>query len=443
MLDCGNGELFDPLDPNDSWDENIADGYWTAVEIELATRRLNDGRFLSPDGSVMPEANARRLRHRILGTYGFHALSRDRVQVPPGRWLIPGLWRWGHIPMLAGNPKAGKTSLLIEMTAALLIPGYRFLGTFEPAELTDDERERGVWLFNAETPAGDFNEGLEAVGLSLDDERLHVVHLEFEGGEASALDLTDPEHYARWEFDLIQCWECQGEDDQAPIAVLVDGLTAILSNDMTRYGTWYHEFRSLMRSLDVPNAIASGHATQAGGHLMGGVEAQAQADGLWTYSSMSADDTTSKRYFSVRPRLGGAAVPRTQIVMEDGRLLAKHRAGLLTPGSVRAAVPVEAVHASANRAGGASKEARAGVLAKLGHAGARGMRSTEITGSGEFGKDRRKALRELEAEKVIASRPEGRGERWWLSNITLDAVPGVATDADSVIIDLSSLREDE
>lgn len=406
-----DGHDYDPFNPLDSWDENFAEGGWSEQEAEQMRQFVVEGTFLMPDGSVMPEGNARRLRHRILGTYNRPPRG---AHVPAVRWLIPGLWPHGHIPFLAGNPKAGKTQLMIELTAALLIPGRRFLGTFEPAELTDEERQQVVWILNAETPADAFNEALEATGLSIDDERLHVEHLELEGG-ASVFDLTDRTNYERWDVHLMDCISCQGLDFEPPMAVLVDGVTAIVGNDVSRYGFWYNDFRTLMRSLDVSNALVSGHATQAGGHLMGGVEAQAQADGLWSYSSASADDPMSPRYFSVRPRLGGAAVPRTRVTLEDGRLVAKR----ITPTEAKAE---GAGSATAARDGDrASTDARQFVLDKLASAGVEGLRTLEITDRGALGQDRRKALHELQVGGAIRSRPEGRGSRWWASTLAPDA----------------------
>ena len=303
-------------------------------QTDQAREIIRDGQFVRDDGTQLEGIAAKRLRDRLLGTYD-HMPKRSRGgngATGPRRMLIPGLWPWGTIPVLGGNPKAGKTTLVADLARALVIPGYRFLGCFDPVEEvrywdgetvdTDHNRERGVVLINAETPAEDMEaaigmdlevkttEGLTSVG-----RWLLIEHLEELGG-ASVFDVTRPEIYDLWAHRLAECFECDGSDDQTPFAVIVDGVTAVLDNDTNRYGQWYAAFRRLMREVDVPNALAVAHNTLSGNHLMGGVEAQAGADGLWTYSSADSDDPGSSRWFSVRPRLGGVVIPPSRVTLD-------------------------------------------------------------------------------------------------------------------------------
>lgn len=279
---------------------------------------IREGTFVQRDGTPLTGRAAQRLRDRLLGTYA-HLPEREtfgsRREAGPRRMLIGDLWPWGHIPVLGGNPKAGKTTLVADLVRALTVPGYRFLGRFEPAELSESERVRGVVLINAETPAEDME---AAIGLD-EEPDLTVYHLEDLGGAAS-FDVTAPDAYDQWAHELADCYQCDGTDDRTPFVVVVDGVTAILGNDTRRYGEWYAAFRALMRECDVPNALAVAHHTLSGDHLMGGVEAQAGADGLWTYSSADCDDPGASRWFSVRPRLGGVAIPATRVALsEEGR----------------------------------------------------------------------------------------------------------------------------
>ncbi|MQA05295.1 MAG: AAA family ATPase [Streptosporangiales bacterium] len=294
---------------------------------------IREGEFTYDDGTPITGRPLQRLRERVLGTYAnlpdkSYLGRRSSAQ---RRMLIPGFMPWGTIPMLGGNPKAGKTTIAVDFATALVMPGYRFLGHFEPAELTEEELGRGLLLINAETPPEDLEAPLdwltEQKVAILDhhlpvSDLLGIEHLEDLGG-AHMFDVTDPALYDLWANRLTECHDCDGMDDWTPFAVIVDGVTAILhaaGKGVEAYGEWYAAFRRLMREIDVPNALAIAHNTMAGSHLMGGVEAQAGPDALWTYSSDNADDPASTRRFSVRPRTGGVAVPPMRVVLNpEGR----------------------------------------------------------------------------------------------------------------------------
>ncbi len=312
---------------------------WTAGgRVKVSPEVIEEGMIFSRD-DITPLAGAalERVRARMLGWYADmprpRTLADSRWNSEPQRWLIPKLLPWETYPMLGGNPKAGKTTLVVDLVAALLVPGRRFLGHFEPAQVTEKEREQGIWLISAEMPSKALE---EALGPELDvdvpisgemvkaSRLLNIDHLEQLGG-AHMFDLTDPEIYERWAHRLIDCDWCDGSDGDdypPPFMVIVDGLTTILQaagKGVEAYGQWYAAFRRLMKEVDVPNALVVAHNTMAGGHLMGGVEGRAGADGLWTYSSDNPDDPRSKRRFGVVPRLGGAAVPLTEVRLVEGR----------------------------------------------------------------------------------------------------------------------------
>lgn len=304
---------------------------------ERMDEKVREGVLTDDHGAPLPEKVARRVRSRLLGTYDHMPApttfgeSRERNR-GGGRWLIPGLWRWGTIPMLGGNPKAGKTTLVADLCAALTEPGRQFLGHFEPVTLTEEERD--IWVINAETHPGDFEEALEEAGLH-EGSQLIVDHLE-ERGSAASFDLTDPQRYDEWAHRLVYCESCDGSDEVPPTVVIVDGVTAILlasGKGTEAYGAWYAAFRRLMREIDCPNALVVAHNTLNGSHLMGGVEAQAGPDGLWSLSSSNSDDPAAPRYFSVNPRMGGAVVPRTRVrLSEGGRLQMGTQAEKAEPG---------------------------------------------------------------------------------------------------------------
>lgn len=312
---------------------------------------IRDGVILTDGGAELSDSIQKRLRGRLLETYGYrftslddhHDRSDDGFQRPTSgrRMLIHDLWPWGTIPMLGGNAKAGKTTVVLDLARALVIPGYRFLDQFGPSTLTEDDlRKGGVVLINAETPPDDFEAELDLEHADGDGPRGFVLveHLEELGG-AHIMDLTDPAIYDMWLLRLSWCDVCDGSDEWVPNVVIVDGVTAILlaaGKSIEAVGLWFASFRRLMRELRVPSALAVGHNTMQGAHLMGGTEAQAGPDGLWTYSSDNADDGNSKRRFSVRPRTGGVLVPPTRVLLDmSGRPVIRQSAGsALTPSAM-------------------------------------------------------------------------------------------------------------
>lgn len=303
---------------------------------------VREGQLFVREGEPMHPTAANRVRDRLL-----NPSLRERGRGPArrdDRWLFDGLWPWGTIPMLGGQPKAGKTSLVIDLVAALTDPDRDFLGRFpsRPLEWVEQRRHNptaywGVTVINAETPPDAFEEALrreltghlgrleeEHGGRCFVSDFVDVFHLEGLGG-AGIFDLTDPDIFDAWMTRLVKCDDCEGADDRLPQVVIVDGLTAILAGagkGPEAYGLWNAQFRRLLRALDVPNGLVVAHNTMQGGHLMGGVEAQAGSDGLWTYAAANPDNPTSPRHFSVRPRLGGVAVPRSRVdLTEEGRLV--------------------------------------------------------------------------------------------------------------------------
>lgn len=269
---------------------------WGTLTPEAAEERraiLADGTFWR-DAEQLTPAQTNYERAKILRTYD--GLPSAFASRPSGavREYIPGLMRHGSIPSFTGPPKAGKSLVVGDLAAALVIDDYRFLDHFEPVNVTPAERARPVVLANAENPEADEHEALLATGLEYHEEpdgysfysdphddngdgtMLFVVHLLGQGG-AGTLDLRNPDVYDWWQFELSDLARRFG----MPLTMIVDGVTAILGSDTTQFGAWNSEFRRLLRSLDIPNGLATGHNGLTTGHTMGGVESMAGQDGLW------------------------------------------------------------------------------------------------------------------------------------------------------------------
>lgn len=423
------GQDYAPFQPGAKW--GAAWDRLSPEEAEKRRRIINDGMLMAPDEGgdyePMDESTAKRVKARLLGTY---------AQMPPAgyapqateRQLIPGLWTWGHKPMLSGQPRAGKSTFVAELLAALLNPGEQFIGHYAPADLTDEERARGVWLINAENPVPEQHAQLEHVGLEsqfYDDPApryysedpdaegwLIVEHLEHLPVGASFFDLRNPVNYDLWanRFMDESCQACDGTDDLAPLVVIVDGLTAILGSDTKAYGEWYAKFRQLMQELGVPNALVVVHSPMNGGEAMNGVESIAQADGTWKYTMGNVHNNDSPRYFSGSRRLTTGGIRGGRVVLDDDGRLRLSAEGKPT----RATATGEPVQEPVVD----SWEAQ--ILERLGEAGAEGVRKTDLTGSGSHGASRRAAVHRLSDRGEIVSREEpakGRGRvstRWYL-----------------------------
>ncbi|QQT70710.1 AAA family ATPase [Brevibacterium casei] len=365
-LDAESGELL------------TADGQALSPEVERQARR----RLLDRFGILEPKGE-----HHFAPLFGQYARETE-----PSEWLIPGLWPSDTIPMLAGNHKAGKTTLVTDLVASLVTPERPFLGRFGPVESAN----RDVYLINAETPSASMRDALIEAGVR-EDAYLTVDDIEQLGGP-HLFDLTIPELYDQWAERLSYCTTCDHDDPEAgvPGVVIVDGLTAILGGETDRYAKWYAAFRRLMFEIGVRNALITGHSTMDGKHSMGGVEMLGGPDGLWTYWTSDPDNPTSRRFFKVQPRLGGAVVPKTEVRLEEGRLTASEST------EDNPSKPEEA-------------DPRTVVVERLRQAQPEGLLTTELTGKGRFGTERRAALKRLSAEGVVTSRPEGRSTRWFLS----------------------------
>jgi len=285
----------------ENYDREIED-----MEPDERLRFGADAVFLDHDGEPLTGAALQRVRDRVLGTYD--ALPpRSGLYRPPSerqeRWLLEGLWPEGTIPILGGTPKIGRSTLVVSLVGALMNSEQKFLGRYSLSpEFIYEEWMRGVVLINAENPVAGLVAALRAA-IGDSEGRFLLENLEQLGGP-QVFDLTVPELYDLWFHRLAECLECDGSDDYTPYVVIVDGLTAILGGTTDRYGQWYAAFRRLMRDLGIPNALVVAHNTLSGGHLMGGVEAQAGPDGLWTYEMGRG----GKRRFSVRERIGGVHI---------------------------------------------------------------------------------------------------------------------------------------
>ncbi|MGR2751495.1 AAA family ATPase [Agromyces arachidis] len=356
----------------------------------------------------------RRARLRRLRTTPVFDPSGSDVATRP---YVPGLWSHGSIPALIGPKGWGKTKLLCELTAALVLPGRRLLDHFEAADLTDAERRRDVWLINSETRPGAVHEELQAAGLAFghrdgvpcyfspelgpDAGVLIVEHLTMSGG-ATAFNITEEEKRRYWEERFI------GYADQLkpPLTVIADGVTATLGNDTGRTGAFASGFRRLLREAGIPNGLAVLHSPMSPSvnTPMGGIESMGEWDGMWIASAATFPvRPATTRWFETLPRIGDPEVLRRRIELREGRLRLIDVASSPDAGS----------QTNATDHGGRRAELRAKLLAAE-----EWLWTKEVCGTGEEYKANKIVLELMEREGEVESRSQGgrnRGYQWRIS----------------------------
>lgn len=412
-----NGTVYDPSSRpgRPGWARS-----WEGLTPQAAEERrsvVSNGTFWR-DAEQLGPAQTNYERAEILGTYDHLPsafASRPDSAVRP---YIPGLWHHHSVPMLGGPPKVGKSLLVCDLIASLVIVGRRFLDHFEPVNVTHEERSRSVVLINAENPEADMHEALKATGLEYDERGdphpfyfdpsqetgsvLFVVHLEASGG-ADTFDLTSRDVYNRWEFELLKLTRASGP----PLTLIVDGVTAILNSDTTRYGQWYSEFRRLLKSVGIPNGLPTGHTGMKNGYLMNGVESMAGQDGLWTYDANEPYvNPRAQRRFRTVARLRAPAIePLPVTASEDGRLRVAPSTVGRTPSQETASDPHDKRRNLRDR------------IASL-TAAQEDAWTKAVCGTGDAYYENKPVLEAMERDGEVTKSPKGRGYVWSL--VTLD-----------------------
>ncbi|TSD12602.1 AAA family ATPase [Curtobacterium sp. KBS0715] len=414
--------------PSDVWGPD-----WREAFAPLQSRSVEEALFRGPlrlGDEPVPKNREDEWRERITGSKKALPIF-DPTQEPPTRAYIAGLMNHGRIPALSGPKGVGKTTFVCQLCAALIIRNRRFLGIFEPAEVSAEERRRDVWLINSETHPSAVHEELQRAGLAfgyregvpcyhdpavLDWEHqgvLIVEHLPRNGGAVS-FDLTDDAKRRLWEERLISF----AARREPPLTVIADGVTAMLGSNTSGYGVWTSGFRRLLQEAGISNGLGVLHSPMSAvgaGRAptpMNGVESMGEWDGIWYFGASSFPVFASTgREFYTAPRMGDPVVLNHRMTMgDDGmmRLVSRDTqpAGRTTSNEADAG-PTE------TRDEGEACDQD--VLTRLTVAGKAGLTGTNLTGHGREGALRREARDRLVEAGLIFSIAEGRGSRWFLS----------------------------
>lgn len=388
---------------------------------ERATRRaqvqaLEDARIIGPTGLELSGKERQRVVDRLLiDTESMRPIFDPTAEGAVTRAYIPGLWNHGTVPAFIGPKGWGKTKLLFgELAPSLLMPDRRFLGAFEPAQMTDAERQRDVWMINSETRPTAVHEELIAGGLQyakragvpcyvgphgVDAGVLIVEHLPA-GGGATSFDLTDPAKMDWWEARLIRFTGTH----EPPLVLVADGVSAMVGNDTSRYGAFTSGFRRLSQEAGIPNGLGVLHSPMDPrvNTPMNGLESMGEWDGMWiARADRFPIFPTTPRHFLTLPRLGDPIVSDARVSLgDDGRLT------LAAATEGKPVAPMAPVDSERDR-----------LLRKLSDAGGWAWTKT-LCGTGDAYTSGSKLLKALRAEGVVESREhqEGkiRGVQWRL-----------------------------
>lgn len=418
---CFDGRCYHPFDGDPKWLALNPRAAEHGGLPSLGQRRIIEGGVYTSAGGDRIDGRARqRVVDRLLGVYdSLPTIIDPTAEEHQTRAYIPGLWFFDTMPALVGPKGWGKTKLVCQFCAALIIPGRRFLGYFEPMELTHEERRRDVWLIVPETRVGAIHDALLLAGLvftyrdgipcyaskelGLAGGVLIVQHLQ---GRASEFDLTDEAKRVWWADYLVE----YTNRPEPPIALVVDGITAILRNDTGRYGSFTSALGSLRVDAGIPNVLGVLHSPM-GVRIdtpMNGIESMGEWDGMWLASAgaFPVRPSTSRTFYAL-PREGDPDVPERRIVMGDDGMLQ-----LVDLDARKSADADPGVNA-----------AREALRQLLRDADPDWLWTKEVCGTGDLYTANKKELEAMEREGQVISRPhsEGRtrGYQWRLSENAL------------------------
>lgn len=405
------GDTYRPFDDDPGWNQK---GPWGKQQtLEHASITTADGKRL--DGKAK-----QRVIDRLLGRYEQMAPVYDPTA--PGeetRAYVPGLWNHGTTPALSGPKGWGKTRFMEQLPAALIIPGLRLLNYFDSAEMSEQERERDVWMINPETRPRAVHDGLIRAGLVFgyrdgvpcyhpdipDWQDWGVLIVEHLRGQASTWDVTNPGKLDDWVDRMVEL----ADRRMPPLTLIVDGVTAILGNDTTRYGEFAAALLSLQRLAEIPNGLGVLHSPMGPNNdtPMNGVESAAQWDGMWIAKAKAYPiEPATPRFFYTIPREGDPTVPRRRVVLDDDGLLQL--------------VGVDEAKSGAATAEEAADDPRRALRKRLRKAGPEWTWTKALCGTGDTYKANKRELEEMERDGEVVSRHHAdgrvRGYQWRLAD---------------------------
>jgi hypothetical protein len=409
--------------PRSGWGPGAAHSTNVSGGPSFAKEALQNGRFivgwdaLRGASIFADDRQARKLRLMVMGLDDSTRPVYDPTA--PGeetRPLIPRLMNHNRISALVAPKAWGKTKLLLQFHAALIIPERRFLNHFAPAVMTDEERSRDQWFVNAETPGDAVHSELLKAGLVFDyRDGTPVYHADVEDwelsgalvvenlyGRATEFDLTAPGRWDYWRDRFVDF----GNRHLPPLFVTADGVTAMLGNETSRTGKFASAYRSLLVDADIRTGLASLHSPM-GVNVdtpMQGLESWAEWDGSWIgHADAFPVLPSTRRTFYTLPRIGDPEVPPRKIQLgPDGML-------------VYVDVDSKADSASVS----SSDPARDQLVERMQEAGDWAW-TTAICGSGDEYNANKKLLEAMETEGLVITRAhsEGRtrGYQWRLTD---------------------------
>jgi hypothetical protein len=220
-------------------------------------------------------------------------LARPRAVVP---WRIARLQAVGHRVLLAAQFKAGKTTLVANLTRSLL-DGDAFLDTYDVAAI-----DGVLALFDFEMSMTQLDDWYRDQKIRNDD-RLLMIPMR---GAASSFNIIDPEVRRHWVDHL----KTRGAK-YLVLDCLRPALDALGLKEQTEAGLFLTALDVLLREADIPEALVIQHMGHKNERARGDSRLLDWPDVGWTLVRESEDDPASVRFIRAYGR--DVDVPETQL----------------------------------------------------------------------------------------------------------------------------------
>jgi len=217
-------------------------------------------------------------------------------------WAVDGLLHAGGNALLAAQRKAGKTSLVHNLTRSL-VDGSPFLDHFAV------NGTRSVAILDFEMSPSTARSWLEGAGIRNTD-RVALFSLR---GKASSFRITDDAVRVRW-AERLRGFDVLVLD---PVRPLMDALGL---DEHREAGKILAAFDALKQEAGISEGIVVHHAGHAGTHARGDSRFEDWPDAIWTLTREDPRDARSLRFLEAQGR--DVDVQRGLLSIYDGRRLA-------------------------------------------------------------------------------------------------------------------------
>lgn len=220
-------------------------------------------------------------------------------------WIVAGMWPANGRINLVAAPKAGKTTMLLNLVRSL-VDGHPFLGAFDvhPPQPTSGDAPL-VTIFDTEMTGAQLRRWYRAIGVR-NAAKVRVVRLR---GQASRLNFLD----AKERRKLVEKYAGSAVyvlDPVAPVLTTL-GLEENSNSDVQKFLTQWDEF---VHDLGGSTSAIVHHAGHAGDRARGASAFLGSGDAVWTLTVGDSEaGETPIRYLRTEGRFDDGGLPETAL----------------------------------------------------------------------------------------------------------------------------------